>query len=137
MNDKTLHAEIVRLRTTGRVHCGIISTNNIIDIANAFGLSTDSKTYNEIDAETACHILTEILHSDLAYNSEIMPLQKAAELASRFLKQYPERDCRFFTNGSLFLKANVKSWNPATDATFDTGVIVLGPNNSGCLWVED
>jgi len=51
MNDKTLHAEIVRLRTTGRVHCGIISTNNIIDIANAFGLSTDSKTYNEIDAE--------------------------------------------------------------------------------------
>jgi hypothetical protein len=29
------------------------------------------------------------------------------------------------------------SWDPATDATFDMGVLVLGAAKSGCLWVED
>ena len=29
------------------------------------------------------------------------------------------------------------SWSPATDAPFDTGLLVLGESESGCLWVEE
>jgi len=28
-------------------------------------------------------------------------------------------------------------WTPATDATFDMGLLVIAPNKVGCLWIEE
>jgi len=52
---------------------------------------------------------------------------------------------RFFTNGTFHeesreLGSNVTQgpgWNPVTEATFDTGVIVVAKRSAACLWVED
>jgi hypothetical protein len=55
-----------------------------------------------------------------------MPEQQAEQLTERFFAQFGA-GARFVTN----------NWCPATDATFDGGVLVIGPQRSGCLWVED
>ncbi len=28
-------------------------------------------------------------------------------------------------------------WMPATDATFDTGILAISSNRCACLWIED
>jgi hypothetical protein len=42
-------------------------------------------------------------------------------------------EVKFATNAAQSLNA----WTPATDATFDMGVLVIGTTKVGCLWVED
>jgi hypothetical protein len=122
--------EIESAREDGIVHCGLSSqaSPSVAELAAEFGLSRDPGVYREIDA---------------AYNSEIIPLPRAAELADRFLDQFGTDGVRYYTNGTFHeargpsLTWSGASWNPATEATFDTGVLVVGPNGSGCLWVED
>jgi hypothetical protein len=62
----------------------------------------------------------------MAYDAEVMPSTQAAQLCDRFFDQFGGGS-RYFTN----------NWCPATGATFDEGILVLGPHCSGCLWVED
>ena len=48
---------------------------------------------------------------------------------------------RFLTNGQFKHGAAaglvLSHWDPATDATFDTGVLMLGAGESGCVWVAE
>ncbi len=50
-------------------------------------------------------------------------------------------EAMFYTNGKFGKvetgKKLVSSWNPATDATFDTDVIVIYEEIVGCVWVID
>jgi hypothetical protein len=46
---------------------------------------------------------------------------------------FPGQDVCFATNAG----AEAGSWMPATHATFDMGVLVIGATRVGCLWVED
>lgn len=67
----------------------------------------------------------------------------AHDLAKSFLDELTGQNVRFYSNtipsgqpgpaeaGALF------SWRPATTAPFDTGVLVVGSQRCGCLWVED
>lgn len=55
-----------------------------------------------------------------------MTVAQAEQLTAEFLEQFGAQ-ARYFTN----------NWCSVTDATFDTGVIVIGALQSGCLWVED
>ncbi len=70
---------------------------------------------------------------------ELMSAARAAELAD----QFGTGGVRFFTNGTFHEPPEAQrirsgaSWTPVTPATFDTGVLVMGPRCSGCLWVED
>jgi hypothetical protein len=85
-----------------------------------------------------------VLHRDMAYDAEVMPEARAAELADAFLAQFGP-GTRYFTYGTWHLPPVVRpdgvvcgpSWSPVTPATFDTGVLAIGPERSGCLWVED
>ncbi len=79
----------------------------------------------------------------MACNSAIVAPALAEALVHRFFAAFGDADLRFFTNGTFHeapgerLTYSGVSWQPATEATFDTGVLVLGPVASGALWVED
>jgi hypothetical protein len=73
-----------------------------------------------------------------------MPLARAQELADRFAAQFGP-GARYFTDGTWHLPNTLircgdiggPSWDPVTQATFDTGVLVIGRKWSGYVWVED
>lgn len=139
-------AEILAERRYGFVHCGVsgISSPTLAELATEFSLDPGTSNYDEIDAPAANRLCELILHQDLAYNMEMMPAPRASELARRFLALFGTDGVRFFTNGTFHespqgprLTYSQVSWHSVTSATFDTGVLILGPRLSGCLWVED
>jgi hypothetical protein len=129
------------------VHCGVrLEIYQAPDLlAREFGLRSEPNIYRQVDAETARHILRKLLHKDMAYGSELLPISEANALANEFIELFSNLDPRFYTNGNWQLppkqtashvwKGN--TWNPATDATFDAGILVLGNQLSGCAWFED
>lgn len=138
-------AEIHSARDYGVVHCGVSvwPTPTLAEIATEFGLAPVLSSYKEIDIAAAHRLAELILHQDMAYNAEIVPAVRAAEMAGRFLALFGTEGVRFYTNGTFHEGRGPKltwsgvGWDPVTEATFDTGVLILGPQCSGCLWVED
>jgi hypothetical protein len=137
--------DIIAARACGVVHCGmsVLPTPSLPELAREFGLADAPASYREISADQANRLVRLVLSQDTAYNSEVMPANRAAELADRFLAQFGGNGVHYFTNGNFHEAPGPKllwtgvQWNPVTTATFDTGVLVIGPKCSGCLWVED
>jgi hypothetical protein len=109
---------------------------SVTDVARTFGLSIDPLVYREISESTARAIAMHVLNKDLAYHVEVVPSNEAIELVAQFFELCYTPEWRFFSNGDFSPKAG-ESWAPATEATIDTGVLIVGSNWSGCLWVED
>lgn len=138
-------AEIHAARDCGVVHCGVSArpSPTLPELAAEFELAPDAANYREVDAASARRLIELILNQDMAYNSQIIPPGRAAELTDRFLAQFGTEGVRFYTNGTFHegqgskLGSPSASWNPVTAATFDTGILVIGTRCSGCLWVED
>ena len=137
--------EIKKARDEGAAHCGVLDGTNLTvdDVTTAMGLRPCKEVqYKAVDAAMALDIATLIPFRSLAYNSEIIPLERSKDLASRFLALFPGQPS-FFTNGSFKLdefgryRITLSGWNPPTDSTFDTGIIVIGGSRAGCLWMED
>ena len=120
--------DILAARRYGVVHCGVSSrpSPTLDELAREFGLRDDPVAYREIDESAARESVKRLLHRDQAYDAEMMPEPEAARLTEAFFAQFGS-GARFFTN----------NWCPATDATFDEGVLVLGAQRCGCFWVED
>jgi len=57
-------------------------------LAREFGLRDDPTCYKKIDELAARQVTRSLLHKDMAYNSEVMPEARAAELADLFLAQF-------------------------------------------------
>jgi hypothetical protein len=129
--------EIIAARRCGKVRCGITPKRieSVADLAAAFGLLAEADYYREIDAATAQVILARLVGRDMAYGVEVVPADRASELAARFLAQFGSGS-RFFTNGDWH-RDDPAEWEAVTEATFDGGVLALGGRRSGCLWVED
>jgi hypothetical protein len=128
-------------RTTGRVICGTAKADTASALAAAFGLSPEPGRYREVDEALARGILVGILHRDLAYGARIMSLARAEELAGEVLLKFGRPGSRFFTNGEFKQDAGaglvLSKWDPATTATFDTGVLIVAPGESACIWVAE
>jgi hypothetical protein len=109
--------------------------------ALAFGLKGDPAIYSEVGPKEAACVLRSVIHRDMAYEMELVPLRQAEELAEQFLRAVGSVGARYFTNGTFGLprpSPNVgASWSPATEATFDTGILVITPERTACLWFED
>jgi hypothetical protein len=120
--------DILAARHYGVVRCGLSvhPSPTVAELAREFGLRDDPECYREIDGASARASVLRLLHRDMAYDAEIMPMDRAGQLADRFFSQFGDGS-RYFTN----------NWCPVTDATFDEGILVLGQHRSGCLWVED
>jgi hypothetical protein len=126
---------------------------NIIDhliVANACRpISARWIPINSLDARSR---LVGVLTRDLAYGGERMPLEDGARFTDRFVTLFGS-ESRYYTNGSFRFDLErgkwvpVDSsqrtvrvggrWTPITDATFDTGVVVLSDKRIGMLWVMD
>lgn len=103
-----------------------------IEIARAFGLVDDSTAYRSIESMEATAIATRILSTGLAHDSKIMSASRAADLWQQFTVLF-DGDVEFASNTD----ALANSWTPATRATFDMGVLVIGASKAGCLWIDE
>jgi hypothetical protein len=105
----------------------------LADLAQRFGLSNQAEVYARVDISDAASIATGILSRDLAYDTEIMSQARAAALWQQFLRLFDGQKIHLFSNA----RSGLRQWTPATDATFDMGVLIVGESRSGCLWIED
>ncbi len=130
-------AAILTARISGVVRCGLsaLPRPSVLDVAAEFGLLPERDAYRQVEATAAHTAVRDVLHRDLAYSGEIMPAAEADRLAAAFLDLFGGA-ALYFTNTDGD-NNNGWSWFPVTAATFDTGVIAIGPERSGCLWVED
>jgi hypothetical protein len=138
--------DVIAARIYGVVRCGLSSlvSPSVPEVAREFGLFDEVVLYKEIDKPAARRVLQRVLHRDMAYNGEVMAEARAVELAEQFLAQF-RQDTRYYTNGSWHMPSvelsdrvvHGASWDPVTTATFDTGILAIGPERSGCLWIED
>lgn len=147
MNDFSATKEkILRLRNCGIVHISFMNRakkdplESLLELGKKIGLSIQNKHLKSIEKGLAMDILNLVLKQDLAYSSPIMPSEQADVLTRSFCDQF-EKNSKFFTNGSF--EKNISgelalvSWDPITEATFDTGVFIIDEMSMGCLWVED
>jgi hypothetical protein len=126
--------QIRMARRLGAVRCGVLDRcMTIIEAARAFGLLDDDGIYRLIESNEANAIGARILQADLAYGSKIMSAPRAAHLWGQFIALFAGEDPKFATN--VGWSAGI--WTPATQSTFDMGVLVVGVSKTGCLWVED
>ena len=136
-------AEVRALRRAGHVRGGALPQgfDSPEAAARSFGLASEPGIYAEIDAAQAVSVLQRVIHGDLAYGVELVPPARAQRLAIAFVQAAGGPGARYFTNGAPGLPnpsvAGGASWSPATDATFDTGILVLVPQRTACLWFED
>jgi hypothetical protein len=126
---------------TGRIIAGIRrdGVQSAESVAASFGLHGGFGIYFEIDEWEATSIIALVMNKDMAYSTEILPVHEARELAEGFMRQFRGEKAKYYTNGT-FGKPGLFSgntWNPATAATFDTGVIVVAQKSVGCVWVMD
>jgi hypothetical protein len=141
----SMNEVIARLRQ-GRGGGGIVdvvprASASPMEAARLFGLADAVDIYHEVSYAEARAVLAAVLHKDMAYGCEILPHAQAEQLASDFLNQF-QLDCsRFYTNGEYGLprtQPNVgPGWMSATEATFDTGVLILCADVTGCAWFMD
>ena len=124
--------EILTERNCGVVHCGVsrFGHKDVLPLAKEFGLHEEPSAFGELSTSEALSLVTSILHKEMAYSQPLMTEDRARDLAERFFALFGDR-ARCYSNGWP------GGWNPATDATFDTGILVIGDDCSGCLWVED
>jgi hypothetical protein len=109
--------------------------------AGKFGLATSPDTYFEITSEEAKAVLKAVLAFDMAYHCEWVPLPEADRLASTFVDIFESQGPTYYTNGEYGRPRKAPGigpgWTPATDATFDTGILVLTRECIACAWFMD
>lgn len=130
--------DILAERDCGVVHCGVsrFAHKDVLELAREFGLHDDPSAFAPVTASNAVALVASILHEDMAYSQPMMAAERAKKLAEQFLGQFGA-EARFFSNGWTGWDDGSTGWNPVTDATFDTGILVIGSDRSGCIWVED
>ena len=115
------------------------------DAATSFGLKPIGDAWRQVDRATAKMILNILLKEDMAYSWERLPDPITRKEADQFVSNFSEA-AKFFTNGTWeaipresedWRVGYGPQWHPATDATFDGGVLALDAESSGLLWLED
>jgi hypothetical protein len=138
--------DIKSKRNLGVVRCGFIThPAELASIAAEFSLSPDAGKYRRVAKGEAEQVLKRILHKDMAYNSEIMSAQSAAQLSGEFLRRFDDGTASFYTNIDYSGEGRAlgpstwagPDWKPVTEATFDAGVIAISQTEAACLWIED
>lgn len=107
------------------------------EVAEIAGIQPLGRAWVEIDEWQAEEILVQVLQAGLAYSTVHMPEHRARWLAREFVGFRRNWGTRYATNTDGDPCANGWSWTPATDFTFDCGVVAFGPQGSACYWVAD
>jgi hypothetical protein len=139
-------------RAYGVVHCEfrriseLTTSDDSRQVADALvrslGFRVLGSEWRELTRATACDALERVLERDLAYGGQTMSATAAKRLAEEFVSLFPVQ-ASYYTNGVFPPRADYRdggwagSWDPITRATFDTGVIAVGTDHAGLLWIED
>lgn len=136
-----LEKSIKANRQSGQVIVSLVNrTQRAPDAAansavTALGLK--AVAWRVLAAAEAVDALQRVLHRDLAFDAPIMPEDLARELATRIVRFFGP-SAIFYTNQSQAEGQSTGSWDPVTDATFDTGIIAVGVTRVGVVWfLED
>jgi hypothetical protein len=142
-------SQILQRRSVGRTTCVAMPINDhgadafttLDRVVHAQGLQQLGDGWLAISAADAHAIVTSLLHHDLALQHELMPFARASDLATQFFDLAPEPH-EYFTNGDWTVAgdsepATLTSWDPISDAAFDSGVVCLGDGVAAVFWVED
>lgn len=113
-------------------------------MAEASGYKGLGAAWVEMPRRIAAKLLAHLIGGELAYPEEVVPRERAEELAARFLALFTEGS-RFFTNGVVSGEfaiydsagAEVLGWRSISAAPYDNGVIALGGDRIALLWAED
>jgi len=113
--------------------------------AVAFGIKALGDAWREVSRTVAKSILLELLRKDMAFLLPRLEESVVRTSVDDFLASFSVGS-RFFTNGN-WERGWVRSkhsntsvgpeWSPATDATFDGGIVAIDSWRSGILWLED
>lgn len=111
------------------------------EVALQFGLRPLGSAWRQVDRERAARILRSLLERDLAYHSDADSAPLAQEFSRHFVEEFPG-DARFYTNGEWHDDNPTNgtpagAWTPATESTFDAGILVLHHHRVGVFWIED
>lgn len=97
-----------------------------------------------IDRELAHGLVRALFHRDLAYDSVILTLEQADDIASAFIRhREASDDARFYTIPGLGIwhaegqPSAGHAYTPLTTATFDTGVVAITASRVFMVWVCD
>lgn len=139
---RLLRNQLERERGCGSVHLDIVARQN--GCSDALAMEAVAKRAgflnaprDEIDRSTAVHIAVEMLSRDLAHGTECIPRQIAHQHVECLLSAFGA-DARFFTNARFEGRdSRMSSWNPLTNATFDSGFFAVDARSVGLIWVED
>jgi hypothetical protein len=152
-----LQEEITSKRDLGEVILDIkqltstqtLEAENLIAVMDSFvtelGYNALGSRWQEINRQIAERILTFCLTKDLAYSSPMMTESEAQVIILNLFNLFPG-ELRFFTNlSNPESKSIMSAWNSLTDATFDTGVIIVSNEHKtptletrlGILWFKD
>ncbi len=137
-------AQIKAARDCGVIRCAHVPGSfDLGQLAEHVGLATTPEALHEITATTARRLCVRILTHDRAYVGDLGAPAIAERLVETYFSAFPTPRHRYFTNTSADPAITDKwgrwldSWAPFTKATFDTGVLIVGPAMCGVLWVED
>ncbi|HKP55385.1 MAG TPA: hypothetical protein VJV78_01620 [Polyangiales bacterium] len=135
-------AELAAARRSGVIHAHFTPRDGraLEELLAEFELSPNVSALNPVDLQLAERIAALVLAQDLAYGIQLMPLTDAARLAAAFVELFAGSKADCFTNASFNEEGgrlSLSEWTPLTDATFDTGILVLSTERAGCLWVQD
>lgn len=134
----TLCDRIVAARGGGIVRIVSAPMDAPTDAARLFGLSGEPGVYVEVPEDEARAVLVAVLVVDMAYGCPLVPAAEAAALAEAFVETFRDEGSSPMEYGRPRAHPDIgPSWTPATDHTFDTGVLVLSARRTGCAWFMD
>ncbi len=128
---------LIQARQFGEVRYAVVSesTGDISRVLGKLGLKPEPEALIEHEREVAYLILRDLLWKDMAYEGECMPQEQAASLAQQIFQEHSVPGSRYFSNGNWVARA---SWNPLTDSTFDSGILISNPAGQYfCIWFQD
>lgn len=136
-------SEIVKARKCGQIRFHAIydypvDLNRILAMCY---LKPEADKLLEIRKLDAVKVVTNWLHRDAAYGTELMSVQLAENLAEKFAREFSDETSKFYTNGQWHDSRRPQSWQPLTESVFDGGVLIeSGTGNYTrhiCIWFED
>jgi hypothetical protein len=111
------------------------STNNLTQVLLGFGLTAEPLLLVEVDVASAVEIVSSLLWKDMVHGIENMPHEQAMRWAREIIEENSSESATYYSNKA---DSGANSWNPLTNSTFDSGIIIRNQDGLNfCLWFEE
>lgn len=114
-------------------------------LSQEMSLEDFKKNLDKVTRNIASQIIISLLHKDMAYEAKIMKMSEAKEFANHFFSFF-DKDALYYSNSDWNknkyskdekFKFGLGAYNPLTDSTFDSGVIICDSKKIGIAWFQD